>query len=396
MRTPLALLILAVALVPARAQQGSLVAAEALAPERASEIKMAVRIDARPFIWKNKATGQYLGFFWDICTEAVHRAGYRYGTPVEVDAEERKAFLSKATSDYDLLCDPTTITLGRMKTFADADGAFDLSFSPIVFVANGGYESSAELPPAWGKLPDDAPKDVSCDGLHAWLDREAWLAEAGDNPPSWNRPEVEPDRNAGSRGDANGESWFARLRRNLAFTLQQPKPKSPRTYQLWGYVTGTTIRAEVEGNLKRAAARDGAVICPRAFKSHELVATDFCNGRLDRYYGDTEIIRAAIEERRGPDVPCKVDPPSAAGTYEPYAFVVSTRSDPELPERFALALYGMFEDRTVERLFDGHFRDHEKSQSLSTLFRINSIPAGNDPSESQSPVASVNERLSPE
>ena len=72
-----------------------------------------------------------------------------------------------------------------------------------------------------------------------------------------------------------------------------------------------------------------------------------------------------------------MDPaPSGAGRYEPYAFVISSRTHPGLPEKIDLALYSMFQDGTIERLFAGHFPDTKMSDFLNTLFRINSIPAG--------------------
>ena len=72
-----------------------------------------------------------------------------------------------------------------------------------------------------------------------------------------------------------------------------------------------------------------------------------------------------------------MDPaPSGTGRYEPYAFVISSRTHPGLPEKVDLALYSMFQDGTIERLFAGHFPDTKMSDFLNTLFRINSIPAG--------------------
>lgn len=125
------------------------------------------------------------------------------------------------------------------------------------------------------------------------------------------------------------------------------------------------------------------MICPREIDSHSEAADEFCNGRLARYFGDVDIIKAALAdygERTG--TRCAADTtPTTEGTYEPYALVVSSRRFPDFPERITLALYGMFEDGTVERLFSGHFPGTQKSQHLATLFRINSIPAGSDMTE---------------
>jgi hypothetical protein len=128
--------LLAVTLAPALGLPDLALAAEASGAEGDTEIIIAVRRDARPFIWKDRDTGQYLGFFWDICTEAVQRAGYRFRVE-EIKAIGRKDFLSTGTQDYDLLCDPTTITLKRLQNFIRKNGASHLVFSPIVFVSNG-------------------------------------------------------------------------------------------------------------------------------------------------------------------------------------------------------------------------------------------------------------------
>jgi hypothetical protein len=39
-------------------------------------IIIAVRDDARPFVWRNEHTRAYTGFFYDICSLAVQKAGY--------------------------------------------------------------------------------------------------------------------------------------------------------------------------------------------------------------------------------------------------------------------------------------------------------------------------------
>lgn len=108
--------------------------------------------------------------------------------------------------------------------------------------------------------------------------------------------------------------------------------------------------------------------------------TGFCTGRIARYFGDADIIRAMIDSRSDLSAePCAPDVSYSAGlTYEPYAYVTSSRNIPDFPRKFDYALYEMFTDGTVERLFAGHFKSG-KSEYLRALFQINSIPRGMPP-----------------
>jgi hypothetical protein len=350
------------------------------------EIRIGVREDARPFIWRDQDTKGYLGFFWDICTEAVQRAGYHFSEE-GVDAKKRAAFLKTGDGDYDLLCDPTTITLKRMQNFAYNGQAPYLAFSPIVFVANGSYVK-AHLDPrsseAAGDLPKDAPPKPTC------MDVFNWLKQAKGEDPKTRRWSSVPANQATPPSTTQpaataGNGLLGWLEQKFDFTLQQPTKENTekkRTFEIWGYVKGSTIGDTLKTNAAHLT-QDNWMICPREIDSHSEAADEFCNGRLARYFGDVDIIKAALAdygERTG--TRCAADTtPTTEGTYEPYAIVVSSRRFPDFPERITLALYGMFEDGTVERLFSGHFPGTQKSQHLATLFRINSIPAGSDMTE---------------
>lgn len=335
------------------------------APPGAAEVRIGVRVDARPFIWKDGVTGNYLGFLWDICTEGVQRAGYTF-SETEVDAEARADFLREGTlgggRTLDLFCDPTTITLKRVENFATGR-ATDLEFSPIIFVANATHMTNAGARLLSGAEVDRPP---DC----------AELIRRADDPATGAKAAV-PQSAPAAKG-----TWLERLQRRFDFTLRQPAQEelpAQRRYEIWGYVGGTTIGEALNEGRVRAAPASPTVTCLRPMPSHGQAAAAFCEGRLDRYYGDVDIMRAAIADYRSvAGDKCPVDAPVAADvTYEPYALVVSSRL-PEFPERFALALYGMFSDGTVERLFAGHFAEAPRSDYLSTLFRLNRIPAGAD------------------
>lgn len=400
----------------------------ALADEHAAPVKMAVRTDTRPFIWMNSASGEFLGFYWDICTEAIYRAGYQLET-VEIGSAERKSILSTGqisvesdqqaparvasldseapansapqpeVTEIDFLCDPTTITLQRMRSFPVEAGTPVLHFSQIVFVANSSFVKSKpgkDITKNEGKLPEDGP-EPTCDCILPWIDHLGAVARGEPSPAhscqnAW-WPEQEPVQAQNAEdGDVSGEdgtpenrqaSFWDRFRIEFQFvpaTPQQVKTEIPKDYEIWGYVEGSTIGDALNALLSKPPQNQiGAkIVCSRSYTSHTAAARAFCNGELSRYYGDLDIVQASLADQRNQTrTECAMDPaPAGAGRYEPYAFVISSRTHPGLPEKIDLALYSMFQDGTIERLFAGHFPDTKMSDFLNTLFRINSIPAG--------------------
>ncbi|WP_457579398.1 transporter substrate-binding domain-containing protein [Ensifer adhaerens] len=349
------------------------------------EIIVGVRSDARPFIWQDPNTNGYNGLFWDICTEVVQRAGYRFKT-VNVDTKKRAEFLSTGAGDFDLLCDPTTINLQRMHNFAYDGTVSHLEFSPIIFVANGSYiqqQRRSIAPKAAGNLPEDAPAKPTCTQVATWVAKVQ-----GGKPDEWKWwPAPSPQTTDVKNTPPAAQGLWDWLSSTFDITLRhvpQGGDEKMKTFEIWGYVEGSTSQEAAEQQAL-ARSKDGLMVCTRAMPSHEDAAREFCAGNLSRYYGDIDMIRAALagfNEEAG--TRCAADfTPAAAGSYEPYAFVVSTLHFPDFPERLTLALYGMFEDGTVERLFTGHFPETQKSPFLGTLFRINRIPTGSDASKTK-------------
>ncbi|MCO5963710.1 transporter substrate-binding domain-containing protein [Sinorhizobium meliloti] len=362
------------------------------ATQRAEEVTIGVRDDARPFIWWDPDTKEYLGFFWDVCTEAVQRAGYRFHE-VKVEAGKRADFLITGAGDFDLLCDPTTITLKRMQNFAYDGRAPALEFSPIIFVANGSYvqQQRAAAPKASGVLPKETSETSTCRQILRWLQN------TGKDPEGRTLPFGGLPGNQGTNpeemisGESAADGLLAWLERRFEFTLRrraQANSAKTKTFEVWGYVEGSTIGEILEAQAARRS-QNNWMVCPQALPSHSRAAEEFCAGNLARYFGDVDIIEAALADHRERTTSvCPADTPNITErTYEPYAFVVSSRRFPDFPERLTLALYGMFEDGTVERFFAGHFPEKKKSQHLSTLFRINSIPEGTDTPPPPCPVA---------
>nr|WP_250814019.1 transporter substrate-binding domain-containing protein [Neorhizobium tomejilense] len=321
-----------------------------------------MRDDARPFVWKDVYTYEYRGFFWDICSLAVQKAGY-FPVARPIDAAQRKSYLDTGIGDYDLLCDPTTITVNRMKTFVEHGP--DLTFSPIVFVANGTYvgpSSAGQEGMGSGKISKVLKEmPASCDALLKAAESASGNKDQKDETFS-------------------DERWI----RFLPKPMKKVEADKKEDFQFWGYLEGSTIAAILNKSevLKTLNDNNAFLICPKPFPSHADAAEAFCAGDLARYYGDAEIIKAAIlafNEKTGGS--CGFVSARLA-TYEPYAFVISSRKVREFPQRFTFALYSMFADQTVERLFAAHFPE-EKSEFLTTLYRINRIPKGVPPAPLQ-------------
>lgn len=326
-------------LLPLLALAGALAPAWGQTP---ADVRIAVRADVPPFVWKDAASGEFNGFFWDICTTAVIRAGYRVGRPVEITADQRAAFLASGQGGFDMLCDPVTITLSRLRSLNDH--APNLQFSPILFFAAGSSAVRGGRGIRWLAREEADAKDC------ATFIREAEGGPAKDTAAGW---------------------WPPR------FT-----PEVLKGMQIWGYVRGTTTERTVRS---AAEAETGTRICLRDFDSHATLAQAFCTGSIFRYFGDIDIVRASIqtwEKNAGRDCTAEIAPAGpgvvpVADSYEPYALVVAQTADhPNLPSQIALELYGMFSDGTIDRLYAGHFRGIEPIDDLRTLFRINAVPAG--------------------
>lgn len=322
---------------------------------KAEVLKIGVRADTPPFVSIDQKSGAFEGFFYTVCTLAVTRAGYQF-KELPLTAQQRNALLESGTSDLDLLCDPTTINLHRMENFAIAKSKSDdvphLTYSQIIFVANGGFVNV--------KSASDA----------AWQDAVKMTAEGlkDKQPPTCDEFFKSAEANLAAQDDRSSAS----PKNNKPFIVFRFEPEAPPTSTwLLGYVVGSTIGEKVfefkEDNVHPFAC---------TFPSHFDAAKAFCSGKVHRYYGDIDIIRASIAEYRDmTGAPCEADvAASAKRTYEPYAFVISSRV-PEFKERFVCAIYSMFQDKTMDILFEGYFPEG-KTERLDTLFWINSIPSG--------------------
>lgn len=332
-------------------------------PAAKPEVVVAFRVDAPPFVAVDQS-GSPTGFLWEVCERAVGHAGYQ-PKPVPIDAAQRTQLLlhgnfmrkDGVTVTPDLLCDPTTITIARMTNFDDVTGdAPNLSFSPIVFIANGAYlQQKGVAAPAIGRMGKD-DKDTAA--LCARLETES---RQESKPNKWYQPVLLP-RDPATPEDTGGTP-----------------------YVVWGYVAGSTIEASIRQAIDRVG--DNQIVCERKFASHREAADAFCAGQIFRYFGDVEVIREALDEHfRRTGRKCDVDASGAdGGTYEPYALVLSSTCRREFPERFTRGLYTLFQEGTIDQIFAESFKGAEATPYLSTLFRINSIPLGSEPDPSRKP-----------
>lgn len=336
-----------------------LVAAHA---EEPPTITIGVRIDAPPFAWHDAENDSYLGFLVDLCVDAVARAGFP-AILEPITPQDRQEFFLGQMPEIDLLCDPTTISLARMRDFAALPVELGLEFTQIVFVANGAYlehRGANDWDPAW---------------TEGTLDRSGCAA-----------PELRPESGAQETDAPQGGA-----QEGEAALLGA------------GFVRGTTGAEVLAESLrtKAIARHEKNAICPVEFATHRDAGRAFCDGHLRYYFGDQDILRSVVDAYRAGPLGCAFDGKIAPRplSYEPYAFVVTART-PGFRQAFSRALYEVFHHETATARFHGNFRGHAMSSFLETLFRLNKIPAGISlQSENDAPrsarVASGHDALGP-
>ena len=333
-------------------------------------VRIGVREDSRPFAWRDlrpeTAEGDdpkhmiFRGFLVELCTKAAIHAEYRPEL-VPVTAKERRKFLGtldpEAASDlssdvvvvpdFDVLCDPTTVSLSRMYRLG-VDEKF--VFSPILFVANSSFVRPNPIALA---AADAAGK---------------WLAPA-----------------AGEEGDA-GDFEFARTKEKQEWLAKHGKKldcvpgKKPDGPELTaGFVTGTTAEDAARAAIDLGRLDPAKQYCLYSFESHRDGMEAICRGIIGYYSGDIDIISAyETEIAAAPDKACKLVYTRDFLIYEPYALLVGEGLDGFRP-KFIRELYRLFADDTVKDAFAAYFPARRASTALTMLFQINGIPMGTIP-----------------
>ncbi|MGY6694830.1 MAG: transporter substrate-binding domain-containing protein [Roseinatronobacter sp.] len=189
-----------------------------------SVLRIGMRVDAKPFAWRNTEAEPFQGFLVDLCREAVVRTGQNYE---EVPISARDRFDPDLA--LDLVCDPTTITRAR---------AARHDFTPLIFIANGGFVTNPSARP----LSPEARSAADC---------------------------AEPDAdNAIGAGLLEGTTAVA------AFA-----------------------RAQSDRGVLPVAP--DSTLCRIGVHSHADGIARLCAGELRHYFGDIDILRAYVEDHQG-------------------------------------------------------------------------------------------------
>ena len=304
---------------------------------------MGVRTDARRFIAWSDQSEDVLGFFWDICTEAVDRAGNTIATKVQVDATLRADFLIRA-----LVITTCSVTLLRSRW------------------SGCGASPTRQKRPSWSSRLSYSWE---------WLVRATRAGSAG--PGGSGQSERRRDPRDVRRSDRGAQSMAppAVDRRGIALRLPRNAGRDYTDFEIWGYVTGSTIGETVKTSARASEATLICIdeqLCMRMRRRSSAPAScpdirgrTHCD-RRSRSTSSRQITHVLWTTHRRP-----------RGRTSPTRSLSPCRRAWSFPERFALALFGMFSDGTVGRLFSGHFGTR-KSQYLGTLFQINSIPPGGE------------------
>ena len=233
----------------------------------------------------------------------------------------------------DLVCDPTTLTLGRLETFARDAAARHAVFSPIVFVANGSYVRH-------GGKENQAVCTVGA------------TSEAGRfvHPACWTR----------ERRGADGAS-FKEVVLPDRIACTQPRAatagQAPE-YVIAASVVGTTAGATIEraARLNQLGLGDSQRVCTVLVRNHRAGVRSFCRNDFHFYFGDLDIIQAYQALARQEGLGCDLARSEQPLSYEPYALLVSSTSSEyrrEVHRRPLRDILGRDRREPLRRLFPG-------------------------------------------
>lgn len=327
---------------------------------QAETLRVGVRVDAAPFAWKQGS--DYKGLIVDLCRYAL-QAAHLSATMVDAEGLDRLERLVGAADGsprgYDMLCDPTSITLGRAEQFY---------FSPPIFVSGGSYARSKT---AHTDFHDAARKEFDT--------RNANGAQT-----------------LGSDGTLYGAGTLAAEGTSRQTTIPACDVLGPDAIigARVGHVTATTGEAAIA----RAWASDQPpavlsayqTICSQPMASHAEAVEALCTGKISFHFGDRDIIDYYLRTWTPPDGAPACDAQLAGDFYtsEPYAIAIS----PELPPQTVLRINwgiltalgsgvrdtGAGEAGAVVSLtaylFAKYFRERQMSNTLSELYTILRVP----------------------
>lgn len=317
-RAAFPLCLAAVGLTQAQSLQAS---DELLAP-----VAIGVRTDARPFAYLDSGTGRG-GYLYQLCVEAVARTGHGYILS-DATPKDRDGLLYGGEKKFDVLCDPTTLTIERMYALTNIEPPGYYGFTPIVFTASS----------------------VVVEGVK--LQGEQDEVEPGNGPP--------PQAGVDCKSKPPVE-------RVAVVDLTTASDSITRVRSI--------LNSSSTGDAKEASSCRDVKAEPKENYTKAIAA--FCEGKVRFLAGDLDIIRETISRYDShTDVACRIEGHHAL-QYEPYALIVSSRI-PGFREKFIMSLYEIFADRRAVRILDRHFATEERKISpyVDMLFRMYQIPAG--------------------
>ena len=322
-------------------------------------LRVGVRVDAAPFAWKDE-DGAYRGLIVELCEYAFEAENLDF---MMVDASvgnRLKRLVSTADEKraYDVLCDPTSMTINRAR---------DYFLSPPIFVSGGSYLTS-----------DTANVKFLREASTSFQER----AEAG-------------ERTTGADGGVF-ESVVSEAEKT-APQAQIPNcsslPESAIVGAKLGYVIGTTGRDVIDrawaSGVPPLEVSRYQTICAKGFASHELAVEALCAGGITHHFGDRDIIdfyrRSYVPAE---DKPCDAATAETFYTSEPYAIAISPELDGVTARKviagilvvLGTGVHSNDTDASVvalpSYLFARAFPDRHMSETLRQLYTILRVPVG--------------------
>ncbi len=314
-------------------------------------LRLGVRVDSAPFAYKTPDNG-YAGFVFELCTFALEAAGLAYA-PQDANVSGRLDRLvgnASGPREYDILCDPTSITINRAR---------DYVLSAPIFVSGGSFLRS-------GKAD------------------QIMLNEARETLET--RPAVAPD---GTR--------FETTSKDAMVTTPQANvpdcaglPEGAIVGARLGYVENTTGRNVIDRAWSSGAPPFSLshfqTICATPVDSHADAVEALCRGEISYHFGDRDIIDYYRREIHQTATNCDATTDDRSFTVEPYAIVISPELDPEIARRVTAGVLralgsGVRSESNPDQivalpnyLFAKYFPGRRMSDALRQLYTILRVP----------------------
>lgn len=144
-----------------------------------------------------------------------------------------------------------------------------------------------------------------------------------------------------------------------------------------GYLDGTTsgIAVEIARSRKIFDVIGNADIDPVMVADHDEGIRRICNGDLEFYFGDLDILRALKKDyvENGQGTCDNVsDSQQSTFSYEAYALAVNP-GRPDVAMALQEGLYKVFSKETAYRIYERNFKEGHRSSALQAVFTLNGV-----------------------